>query len=683
MKLFFLYTFLLLLLSTGSYAQHSLDIEGILEHYDIEDESEYENLYDVLTKLHAKPLNLNTATFDSLKLLGFLSDKQIDNILDFRKKANLFTHINELLLVPGLAKDDVDAISYFVFIYNKIKTSFDKLNFKNNKNEILLKYKQLFPKSDAYKIYSREELKSDYAYKCKENSRYLGPSFGTMIKAKLVGPKGLRYGFTCENDPGENYFTRNQKEGFDYFSFWLCVKKNTWLKSLYLGDYRVKMGQGLLMWGGFSSGKSSQAVANEKAATGFHEHSSSDEVNFLRGVAVSLSPFKNIMCNLFASYKKTDASVSTDDMLEEEDIITAKLYKTGLHRSLNEISKKHKVKEKTLGASINWNTLYFKLGTSCVYYDFSPNLAPGKYYYQEYGDPGNNRFLCSIDYKTSYHRFYLFGETAFSNNGSLASINGLRWTKDIISLSLIYRYYQKDYKSYYASAFGEYSGASNEEGVYCGLECDLIKNLSLNLYFDRFRFFSPRYRARYNNPGYECLGELDYKFDRLRHILRYKFEHKAEDENGKPGTKDKSELRYQLYYKRNKTLELRTRMSYSSYKKASVVDEGFFVSQDVILVSRNDNFKTQIRLAYFDIDSYNARIYTYENNVLYAYSFPSFMHKGWRSYVNMSLKIKKRFTFYAKIGYSLYPHEESLGSNRDMTDGNSRLDITMQLRIKF
>ena len=682
MKLFFFILFFLML-SLGISAQNSLDIEKLIEHYDIDNESEYENLYNILVKLHENPLNLNTAPYDSLKLMGFLSDKQIDNIIDFRKENKFFMHIKELLLVPGLAKDDVDAISYFVFIYNKIKSKVRSFNIRNNQNEVFFKYKQNFPKSEGYKRYSRDEVKSDYAYTCKENGRYLGPSFGTMIKAKLKGPKGLRYGFTCENDPGENYFTKNQKTGFDYLSLWLCVEKNTWLKSLYLGDYRVKMGQGLLMWGGFASGKSSQAVANEKAATGFHEHSSTDEVNFLRGIAVSFLPLNNLTCNLFASYKKTDASVPLKEALDEEDFITAKLYKTGLHRSLTEMAKKHKAKEKTLGGSISWNTLYFKLGASCVYYDFSPNLALGNAYYQQYGDSGSNRFLYSLDYKTSYLRFYLFGETAFSDNGALATINGLRWTKDIISLSFIHRYYQKDYKSYYASAFGEYTGTSNEEGIYFGLESDLMKNLKLNMYFDRFRFFSPRYRAEYSSPGYEYLGELNYRLKNARHVLRYKFEHKAEDIDKRPGTRNKSELRYQFYYNLNPKVEFRTRISYSTYKKSLLTDHGFFISQDLILISNNEKFKTQIRMAYFDIDSYNSRIYTYENNVLYGYSFPSFMHRGWRYYANMSLKVKKYLCFYTKIGYSLYPHKKSIGTNRDMTDGSGRLDFTLQLRIKF
>jgi len=165
--------------------------------------------------------------------------------------------------------------------------------------------------------------------------------------------------------------------------------------------------------------------------------------------------------------------------------------------------------------------------------------------------------------------------------------------------------------------------------------------------------------------------------------LRYKFEHKAEDIDKRPGTRNKSELRYQLYYNLNPKVEFRTRISYSTFKKSLIKDQGFFISQDLILISNNKKFKTQIRMAYFDIDSYNARIYAYENNVLYGYSFPSFMYRGWRYYVNMSLKTKNFLCFYAKIGYSLYPHKESLGTSRDMTDGSGRLDFTLQLRIKF
>lgn len=105
--------FLLLLLvgfHRGSVAQNLPDIEKLLESNSIESTGDdYEEIVNTLLQLAASPLNVNTADFDSLKMLFLLSDSQIDQILTFRKKYGNFMHINELLWVPGISKKDVES----------------------------------------------------------------------------------------------------------------------------------------------------------------------------------------------------------------------------------------------------------------------------------------------------------------------------------------------------------------------------------------------------------------------------------------------------------------------------------------------------------------------------------------------------------------------------------------------
>ena len=97
------------------------------------------------------------------------------------------------------------------------------------------------------------------------------------------------------------YFTRYQKMGFDFFSAHLCATTTHFFRKIILGDYRTQWGQGLVAWGGFSSGKSSLALGNEKSGKGFSPHTSTDENNFLRGVALSLQPLPSLQTDLFFS----------------------------------------------------------------------------------------------------------------------------------------------------------------------------------------------------------------------------------------------------------------------------------------------------------------------------------------------------------------------------------------------
>lgn len=83
------YYFLLLTVTVGvsTAAQDLPDIERLLESNNIENTEEgYEDMLQTLLRLAAAPLNVNTVSFDSLKLLFLLSDSQIDQILAFLKK---------------------------------------------------------------------------------------------------------------------------------------------------------------------------------------------------------------------------------------------------------------------------------------------------------------------------------------------------------------------------------------------------------------------------------------------------------------------------------------------------------------------------------------------------------------------------------------------------------------------
>ena len=103
------------LVSLDVWAQDLPDIERLLEGNDIlNTEDGYEEMVDILSNLLMTPVNVNTAGFDSLKMLFLLSDSQIDQLLEFRKKYGNFLHINELLLVPGIGKKDLENIRSFI-----------------------------------------------------------------------------------------------------------------------------------------------------------------------------------------------------------------------------------------------------------------------------------------------------------------------------------------------------------------------------------------------------------------------------------------------------------------------------------------------------------------------------------------------------------------------------------------
>ena len=677
---------LLFIIPYSVYSQSIPDIEKLLETNDIESsEDYYEDMINSLIRLSAQPINLNSAGFDSLKMLFFLSDAQIDNLLDFRKKHGPFTHPNELLLVTGISQQDLSNIKPFIRIgtYTPEKQSRYHLS-----QEILARLKMTRPKQAGYKKYSRKAFLYEKDYLAKKQSRFQGPPVGTLLKYKISNQQHWQGGLTLENDPGENYFSKKQKTGFDFLSVHACYTPEKIIHRIIVGDYKLQWGQGLLAWSGYSSGKSTSTLSNEKSGNGIAPYTSTDENRYLRGMAVSLHPTRTITTEIFVSYKKTDGNLADLDTLSPKTVQTATLYETGYHRNLSECEKKHNLKEFTTGLSTHLNHRYFRIGVQLLHYNFSPALTIGKAAYQQYNETGHQRTLVSVDYKTGGYHFYLFGETARSDNGTWATVNGLRYSGiPRFALCALYRHYDKGYHSHYNSGFAEYSNTTNEEGLYLGLESTPFRSLKINAYYDRFRFFSPRYQATIPGNGQEIAGDVTFNRSRWDCSFRFKHEEKPEDdktgENLQSVSRVKQEYRFQFTYSICEQLKSRTRTSYTRYVKKEKHEGGYLLYQDLMYSTLQTNLKAQFRFAYFDTDSYNTRIYAYENNVLYGYSFPALYDRGFRSYLNLNWKPFTLITLYLKAGLTYYPDKSTISSSLTQVNDNKLFDLSFQIRIKL
>lgn len=679
--------FLLLLAGMSHHiqAQSLPDIERLLEGNDVQvTAGDYEEMIQILLSFTVTPLNVNTAGFDSLKMLFLLSDGQIDQLLVFRQKYGNFLHLNELLLVPGIGRQDLENIRAFITLGKpEVRDRLVAVR-KSARQELIGKVRVGLPRQEGYKRYRPEDFDKKSDYERKLNNRFQGPPLGSLLKYKLTIGEHLQVGLTGENDPGEAYFTRNQKTGFDFLSAYVSVTTEHFFRKIVIGDYRLQWGQGLIAWNGFASGKSDVAVGNEKSARGFTGYTSTDENNYLRGIAVAIQPWRNLSADLFFSQKKTDANLTQSDTIGREDLLSASLYASGYHRNQQECQKKGTLEELTTGLACQWNSAYCKIGAHALYYNFTPALIPGDRVYQQYNDTGGKRWFVGLDYKTSIKGIYLFGETALSDRRAWATVNGLRWAASWGSGSLLYRRYDKQYVSHYASGFGEYSNTSNEEGVYIGVDCSPWKNVKINVYYDWFRFFSPRYRATIPRSGCEVLGQAAFRFKQWEYVFRVKYECKPEDVKGRfSAARRKTEYRYQLNYRPNSRWEFRTRLSGMRYSKEEQKEWGYLVYGDLIYASRKKAFKMQYRFAWFDTDSYESRIYAYENNVLYGYSFPAFMGKGCRTYLNLSWKPLPKLTFYMKSGLTVYPGLEHISSGLTKVEGNKLCDLTFQVKVNI
>ena len=109
------------------------------------------------------------------------------------------------------------------------------------------------------------------------------------------------------------------------------------------------------------------------------------------------------------------------------------------------------------------------------------------------------------------------------------------------------------------------------------------------------------------------------------------------------------------------SLRLRSRIEYMTYERTGgQAENGLLIAQDVIYKPKESKLSFNARFALFDTDSYNSRIYSYENDVLYYFRIPAYYYQGARSYLTLEISIQKGNRSLVKIWklvlYQSYQH---------------------------
>ena len=133
-----------------------------------------------------------------------------------------------------------------------------------------------------------------------------------------------------------------------------------------------------------------------------------------------------------------------------------------------------------------------------------------------------------------------------------------------------------------------------------------------------------------------------------------------------------------------KYISLKSRVELVNIKRDSRENEnGILFTQDISFKPKSFPVDLTLRYALFDTDSYDTRIYTYENNALYVFSIPAYYYQGSRAYVLMRYSFLRSADLWIRYGFFLYNNRNEIGSGSELISGNKRTDLTVQLRISF
>jgi hypothetical protein len=280
---------------------------------------------------------------------------------------------------------------------------------------------------------------------------------------------------------------------------------------------------------------------------------------------------------------------------------------------------------------------------------------------------------------------------AGSENGGSAFLAGLQAALHAqVALSLFYRDYGVKYQNLYSNAIGESSNNQGERGLYAGLRADLTRRWSFSGYADFFSFPWLRYRVDFPSHGAEYLAQLDFRMSReVEMYFRYRYDNKqynAGSESALRKTDDivRQNFRFNIAYTILPGLTLKSRLEYMLYDNtAGSRSDGFLIYQDLLFRPEGKPYDISLRYALFDTDNYDTRIYAYENDVLYAFSIPSYYYQGSRFYLLIKYEITNNIDVWLRLAQTAWNNREVVGTGLDASQGNTRTEIKAQVRVKF
>ena len=559
------------------------------------EEIDYEELQSDMLEIADNPINLNSASYDDLARLRFLSPGQIDNILLYVYHHQMQS-LSELRLVSGLQDYEIRDLLPFVCV-------------KPVKNTEPVYWREMF-RFARHEITARTDAR--YVEEPHRNGQ-LDPVY-TQLRYKAGYKDKWQAAFTLRRPTGGNAAAL-QYGGYVQLG---AIKH---LRTLVLGNYQVQFGQGLVAASPFHAGRSAYMQHASSLTEGVRKYSSVDGKG-LHGIAATVG------------FNKVDASAwysLTKDNMQ---------------------NRRH-----TVGANLTFRHRNFRAGLTALeniwqdsvryYYN---NAAYNQNYFR-----GNRQLVGGANFRWHHGPVSLFGEAAFAQNkdmwgaGLLAGMEAA--PVEGVDLTLLYRYYSPKFDNSIGYAFSETSRANDENGFYAGADIHLLEHWRFAAYCDMFHFEDVKYGIPYAPSwGYDVKASATWIQGQGMSILWWL----RAREKGGTGTYS---TRLQLDW-HDTSWRLRTEADANLVSDSlRRLTWGVSLFQDVEYSFAAVPLTLQLRVQGFCAPDWNNRIYIYEKDVLYGWSVPAIYGTGGRFFLNMRWQIIEQLSLYLRLSETVYSRQ--------------------------
>ena len=701
-------------LSTDALNQLLIEqVERMAE--DSDDDLDYEDLLDNYIFLSENPVNLNSEETTRLVELHLISVFQYEELQKYRRYYGDFLFLDELAMVEGLDEQTVAIIKPLVHIekdQSKDKITLNKMA-RYGKHQLLGRYEQVLEQQQGYAPIE------DSALLAKPNSRYLGSPQKLQFRYTYNYRNKIRAGFTLEKDAGEMFYTDKVSDtiqkllgiqyhrGFDLVGFHLYAKDLGIVKAAALGDYQLVFGQGLTLWSGMSFGKAGAGSSVMKQGRGLTPKASASEYGYMRGAAVTLGG-GSFSGTIFYSNRLVDANISVADTLDNEAELVSSLQETGYHRTIGELQDRHAIRQQIIGGHLAYAIAHFEVGYTAHHTWLNVPLELRPSHYNQFYFQGSQLTNQGVDFKYVKGKYAVFGEVAMSMNPDSTAIVGastgsatLSHVAGLVGLTVkpagylnftvMYRDYGKAFQNLYSNAFGEGSRNQGQRGIYLGVEAAPAPYWNLLAYVDQFQFTWLTSQVNAPSRGHDYYLRVSHSFSkRADAYLQFRSKTKMKNSTDAfvfshyPIFYTKNSVRFNINYQVGRDFHFSNKAEYAHYRNEDGTNEhGYFLCQDIAFKPEEKPYSLTFRYALFDAQDYNARIYAYENDVLYSFSVPALYGKGMRVYLLGKVKLFNALTFYARIGRTIYSDRDKIGSGLTLIEGNHKTDLKVEVIWKL
>ncbi len=614
-------------------------------------EVDYEQLQTDLYTLHESPIDLNNTSDEELTQLYFLSPQQIDAILAYAYR-HPFESLYELRLIPELADYEIRDLLPFVYI-NRAALNSETINTD------ALYAKEIFAKAH-HELLTRIDARNIEAYEGTD------PIY-TQFRYRFDFRRRVTFGVQLRRPAGG--FARD----LQYGAYLQLNDITPHLHTLVAGNFQASFGQGLVLAPVFHSGKSMYVTSVGQQREGLRYYSSVDGQG-LHGAGATLRWEWN---------KTTRLDVSA-------------LYSM---RHANDSTWHH-----LLGANLTLRHKKLQVELTAIENLWSDSIHPytnakyNRHYFR-----GRNQAVIGASFRYNHGWFDAFGEIATAQNHQITNdqspitkshwgfgtIIGSRfYPTNGISLLALYRYYSPYFDNALGYAFSETSRLGDENGGYLGFDITRLRNWRFIGYGDIFYFSGYKYGLgdATRTLGYDAMAEIQYSW--------------SKHPSFQGGDGGRLSLRLRARQKGDATYSTRAQFdwvqgswSLRTTAEANIIPSklstlnsqltyGYTIFQDIsysLPLREGRGLGLRLRLQGFDAREWANRIYTYEHDVLYAYSIPAVYGLGGRAYLCLRWQIIPQLTLYFRASETVYARKWAAAHSRPLT----RTDLHLLLRATF